>query len=616
MTAESVTVIAVKRTLAGTRRDIWGTVFSLLLLGALLLTLIVLITLLVDQLSRALPVFQERGLDFLTSPLSPDPSKAGVQQGLVGSILIGVLVSILCFPLGILTAVYLEEYAPANKLTRFININIRNLAGVPSIVYGLLGLTVFVAFLDAIGFPNNGRNIIAGAATLTALILPIVIITSAEALRAVPVSLREGGYGIGSSRWQVTRQLVLPSARPGILTGTILALARALGETAPLLLAGAVLGTYSTAGTLGDLLTGPYTVLPMTVYDWARRPQEEFRALTSAAIVVLLAVTLTFNALAILLRNRYQKSVVMDPQAPDAPPAAGPATQETVVTTEVKPLTVDVGAARSDAAAASLSGEEAMSSLPTAISLRDVSVFYGAFRAIKDVSIDIPKQRITAFIGPSGCGKSTLLRSINRMNDLVPTARVEGSMLFHGEDLYAGYVDPVEVRRRIGMVFQKANPFPKSIYDNVAFGPRVNGMKGKMDDIVEESLRRAALWDDVKDKLKQSGMALSGGQQQRLCIARAIATSPDVILMDEPCSALDPRSTLQIEELMLELKQNYTIVIVTHNMQQAARASDFTVFLTMDQDRAGYVVERGNTLEIFTNPKDQLTEDYVSGRFG
>jgi phosphate transport system permease protein len=307
VTADSVTAIAVNRSLAGQRRDIWGTVFSLLLLGALLLTLIVLVTLLVDQVSRALPVFQERGLSFLTSPLSPDPNKAGVQQGLVGSILIGILVSILCFPLGILTAVYLEEYAPANKLTRFININIRNLAGVPSIVYGLLGLTVFVAFLDAIGFPNNGRNIIAGAATLTALILPIVIITSAEALRAVPVSLREGGYGIGSSRWQVTRQLVLPSARPGILTGTILALARALGETAPLLLAGAVLGTYSTAGTLGDLLTGPYTVLPMTVYDWARRPQEEFRALTSAAIVVLLAVTLTFNALAILLRNRYQK---------------------------------------------------------------------------------------------------------------------------------------------------------------------------------------------------------------------------------------------------------------------------------------------------------------------
>ncbi len=292
-------------------------------------------------------------------------------------------------------------------------------------------------------------------------------------------------------------------------------------------------------------------------------------------------------------------------------------TQETRVTTELKPLTVDVGAARADGAPETgQTGEEAMSALPTAISLVDVSCYYGAFRAVKNVSIEIPKQRITAFIGPSGCGKSTLLRSINRMNDLIPTARVEGSMVLHGENVYADYVDPVEVRRRIGMVFQKANPFPKTIYDNVAFGPRVNGAKGNMDAIVEESLRRAALWDDVKDKLKQSGMALSGGQQQRLCIARAIATSPDVILMDEPCSALDPRSTLQIEELMTELKQNYTIVIVTHNMQQAARASDFTVFLTMDADRAGYVVERGNTLEIFTNPRDQLTEDYVSGRFG
>ena len=307
MAGPSTTAIVVNRSLAGQKRDISGTVFSILLLGALLLTLVILVTLLFDQLVRALPVFQERGISFLTSPLSSDPDKAGVSQGIVGSILIGLLVSILCFPLGILTAVYLEEYAPPNRLTRFIDINIRNLAGVPSIVYGLLGLTVFVAFLAAIGMPNNGRNIIAGAATLTALILPIVIITSAEALRAVPVSLREGGYGIGASRWQVVRQLVLPAARPGILTGTILALARALGETAPLLLAGAVLGTFSTSGSLGDLLTGPYTVLPMTVYDWARRPQAGFRADTSAAIIVLLAVTLFFNALAIILRNRYQK---------------------------------------------------------------------------------------------------------------------------------------------------------------------------------------------------------------------------------------------------------------------------------------------------------------------
>jgi phosphate transport system ATP-binding protein len=251
-----------------------------------------------------------------------------------------------------------------------------------------------------------------------------------------------------------------------------------------------------------------------------------------------------------------------------------------------------------------------------AVSLRDVSIYYGAFRAVKGVSIGVERNQITALIGPSGCGKSTLLRSINRMNDLIPTARVEGEVLFHGENLYAPHVDPVEVRRRIGMVFQKPNPFPKSIYDNVAFGPRLMGRKKGLDGIVEDSLRRAALWDDVKDKLKQSGLALSGGQQQRLCIARTIATQPEMILMDEPCSALDPRATLQIEELMAELKRNYTIVIVTHNMQQASRASDTTVFMNMADDRAGFVVEQGNTVDIFTNPKDQMTEDYVSGRFG
>jgi phosphate transport system ATP-binding protein len=257
-----------------------------------------------------------------------------------------------------------------------------------------------------------------------------------------------------------------------------------------------------------------------------------------------------------------------------------------------------------------------MATLPAAVSIRNIHLYYGSFRAVKDVSIDIPKNRITALIGPSGCGKSTLIRSINRMNDLIPTARVEGEILFHGENIYADYVDPVEVRRRIGMVFQKPNPFPKSIFENVAFGPRVLGIKNGLEDLVESCLRRAVLWDEVKDKLHTSGLALSGGQQQRLCIARAIATEPDLILMDEPCSSLDPRSTLQIEELMAELKENFTIVIVTHNMQQAARASDFTVFLNMDDDRAGYVVEQGPTAGIFTNPKNRMTEDYVSGRFG
>jgi len=250
------------------------------------------------------------------------------------------------------------------------------------------------------------------------------------------------------------------------------------------------------------------------------------------------------------------------------------------------------------------------------LELDEVSCLYGSFRAVRDVTLGVPRNRITAIIGPSGCGKSTLLRSLNRMNDLVEGSRVEGAIRYHGVDLYAAGIDPVEVRRRIGMVFQKPNPFPKSIYDNVAFGPRVTGFKGDLDALVESSLRRAALWDEVKDKLRSPGTALSGGQQQRLCIARAIAVEPDVILMDEPCSALDPIATLRIEELMRELRERYTIVIVTHNMHQAARVSDWTAFLTMGEDRAGYLVEMAPTERLFTRPANPLTEDYITGRFG
>jgi phosphate transport system ATP-binding protein len=253
--------------------------------------------------------------------------------------------------------------------------------------------------------------------------------------------------------------------------------------------------------------------------------------------------------------------------------------------------------------------------------VQDVSVFYGAFRAVRNVTLPVYRNEITALIGPSGCGKTTFIRCLNRMNDLIEGARVEGKLLYHGVDLYDDKVDPVEVRRRVGMVFQKPNPFPKSIYDNIAFGPKIAGFKGNMGELVEESLRRAALWDEVKDKLKESGLTLSGGQQQRLCIARAIATKPDVILMDEPCSALDPIATQRIEDLMQELVSEYTIVIVTHNMQQAARVSDRTAFFTVEVheetgQRTGTVVEYDKTETIFTNPSDKRTEDYVTGRFG
>ena len=254
-----------------------------------------------------------------------------------------------------------------------------------------------------------------------------------------------------------------------------------------------------------------------------------------------------------------------------------------------------------------------------AIEVRNLHIYYGSFRAIKDISLQIPPRKISAIIGPSGCGKSTMLRSFNRMNELVPTAWAEGEVLFNGLNLYAPEVDPVEVRRRIGMVFQKPNPFPKSIYDNIAWGAKINGFKGRkadMDDLVVNALKGAALWDEVHDKLQQSGLSLSGGQQQRLCIARTIAVKPDIILMDEPCSALDPIATLKIEELMRALAQDYTIIIVTHNMQQAARVSDYTAFFTMDEDRAGYLKEYGETVQIFTNPKEKLTEEYITGRFG
>ncbi len=306
--SSTTTTASVRATLAGGRRgDLPGTVFQVLLLGSLLFSLAVLAILVADVLGRAIPVFAERGLGFLTSPLSSNPAKAGVGQGIIGTAVLGGIVALLAFPFGLMTAVYLEEYAGDTKITRFIQINIRNLAGVPSVVYGLLGLSVFVAFMSAIGDTGSGRNIIAGGMTLAVLVLPIVIITAIEALRAVPNTIREAGYGVGASRWEVTRMLVLPSAAPGILTGTVLALSRALGETAPLILAGAVLGSFSGLN-LSTLFSGSYTALPVIVYDWSRKPGDAFRADAAAAIVVLLVITLVANGIAILLRNRYERA--------------------------------------------------------------------------------------------------------------------------------------------------------------------------------------------------------------------------------------------------------------------------------------------------------------------
>jgi phosphate transport system permease protein len=298
--------IALQTTLGTRRRDVAGTVFQLVLLASLLFSLVVLFTLVADVVSRGLDVLTERGTGFLTANTSSRAERAGIAQGLFGTLMMAVFVALFAFPIGIMTAVYLEEYAPDNRLTRFIAVNIRNLAGVPSVVYGLLGLSIFVIALEPV---TGGRSMIAGGLTLGVLVLPIVIITAAEAIRAVPRSLREAGYGVGASRWEVTRQLVLPSAAPGILTGTVLSLSRALGETAPLILVGAVLGGFSSGGKdVIEQVFGRYTALPVMVFDWARRPQADFRELTAAAIIVLLIVTLLANAIAILLRNRYERS--------------------------------------------------------------------------------------------------------------------------------------------------------------------------------------------------------------------------------------------------------------------------------------------------------------------
>jgi phosphate transport system permease protein len=303
----AATTAAVRTSITGRGRDMAGTVFQVLLLASLLFSLAVLLVLVVDVLGKAIPVFADRGFGFLTSPLSSNAAKAGVAQGIVGTAVLALIVAVVAFPIGLATAIYLEEYASDTWFTRFVQVNIRNLAGVPSVVYGLLGLSVFVTLFDAVDGKGSGRNILAGGATLAVLVLPIVVITSIEALRAVPNAIREAGYGVGASRWEVTSRLVLPSAVPGILTGTVLALSRALGETAPLVLVGAVLGSFSGL-SIQTLLTGSYTALPMIVYDWSRKPQEAFRDNAAAAIVVLLAITLFANGIAIVLRNRSERS--------------------------------------------------------------------------------------------------------------------------------------------------------------------------------------------------------------------------------------------------------------------------------------------------------------------
>ena len=520
---------------------------------------------------------------FVVSPQSANPEQAGVRTAILGSLWTIAITILFAFPLGVGAAIYLEEYATDNRLNRIIQTNINNLAGVPSIIYGMLGLAIFVRLLEPLtsgqvfGLVDpttaNGRTILSAGLTLGLLILPLIIINAQEAIRAVPELAATGQLWPG--RHQVADDLAPRAAQCH---------ARHPDRHDPGRLAG-----HRRDGAAGR----------------GRRLDLHHRGSQRAVLQIHHAAHPDLPV------DRAAPGRVSQHRGGSHPCAAGSAAD---------------AECHGRPAAQSLQPEESIDDrYPAnphsangkyAIEARDLSVYYGDFRAVKDVNLQIERQKITAIIGPSGCGKSTMLRAFNRMNELVPTAWAEGEVLFHGQNIYDPEVDPVQVRRRIGMVFQKPNPFPKSIYENVAWGARINGYKGNMDELVEQSLRQAALWDEVKDKLDQSGFSLSGGQQQRLCIARTIAVRPEIILMDEPASALDPIATLKIEDLMRELAEDYTIIVVTHNMQQAARVSDYTAFFMMDEDRAGYLVEYGPTNELFTNPKDQRTEDYITGRFG
>jgi phosphate transport system permease protein len=516
---------------------------------------------------------------FITAPDASGqrPEAAGLGVAIVGSFYMMLVVLTLSLPIGVAASIYLEEFAPKNRFTDLIEVNISNLAAVPSIVFGILGLAIFINFA---GLPQSAP--IVGGLVLTLMTLPTIIIATRASLRAVPPSIRQAALGLGASKMQSVFHHVLPLAAPGILTGTIIGLAQALrrNRTATVDRHGGLRPRVSrrTAGGAvrrGHGAAGAGLQLDPTVRPRLRRTG---------------------------IGRDYRALGVPDLHERDGRAAAPPVRASVVIPVEDGNMN-DMTVAGRDVDEQKLK-----------MKARSVDVFYGDNHAIKEVDVDIKDKTVTAFIGPSGCGKSTFLRCLNRMNDTIDVARVDGEITLDGEDIYDKRVDPVQLRAKVGMVFQKPNPFPKSIYDNVAYGPRIHGLssnKADLDDIVERSLRRAALWDEAKDRLDQPGTGLSGGQQQRLCIARAVATSPEVLLMDEPCSALDPIATAQIEELIDELRSRFSVVIVTHSMQQAARVSQKTAFFHL-----GELVEYDDTSKIFTNPEDPRTESYITGRIG
>ena len=604
MTSASAPVPSMLRSRSASRgRKVRNHLATGLIVAAVVVALVPLYYVVAFVIGKGGSVF---GWSFLTHdpPILDQLSGGGMLPAIVGTLVITGAATAMAVPLGILGAIYLNEYGQRGRLARLIRFLAEIMIGVPSIVMGLFIFTVWV-----LHFKN--QTAFAGTLALGCLMLPIVIRTSEEMLRLVPDELREG-----SSRARQSQGAHHPHRRPARRrprnrqrgaarrgpgrrrdrTAAVHHRDRHVHEHQPL--------PRPEHGPVGPDL--PQCDIPVR-----RRPAARLRGGAdpgTAGVHVHGAVPARDHDLRPPIVRCW--SVTMDTARVRATPS--PATTVAPVLTrppaERPDVTGDAPAPRPD-------------ERQIVFDLAGVEVRYHGVSAVHNVNLAVAAREITAFIGPSGCGKTTVLRSLNRMHDITPGAEVLGRITYHGEDLYGPRVDVAEVRRRIGMVFQKPNPFPKSIHDNVAYGPRINGRKrGELDDLVESALRRAALWDEVKDKLKHSALGLSGGQQQRMCIARALAVEPDVVLMDEPCSALDPIATARIEDLMQELKHDYTLVIVTHNMQQAARASDRTAFFTAEVDdagrRVGCLVEFDSTEQLFTQPSDQRTEGYITGRFG
>ena len=535
--------------------------------------------------------------EFLTHLPKPvgEPG-GGMANAIAGSLILLGIAFVVGVPVGVGAGIFLSEYATDRyaSVVRFVT-DVMN--GIPSIVYGIFVYTVFV-------LPFKGFSAFSGGIALGMMMIPMITRTTEEFVRMVPVHLREAGLALGAPRWRVIGDIVISSSIAGIVTGIMVALARVAGETAPLL--------FTAFGNRfwHSSLMQPIAALPLQIFSYAISPFDDWHRQAWAGALVLIGIVFMMNLSAnyfVFRRNRFllgknsgktagndhseRKSTRNSIASPSIPEKLEKFSLNKRI--NVHPQSLD--------------------NLPVQISVKNLNFYYGRQQVLKDVSMNIPGRRVTALIGPSGCGISTLLRTFNRMNDLIPSSRMEGEVLIDGKNIYDKTTDVVALRQKVGMVFQKFTPFPKSIYDNVSYGLKIIGIKDKslLNEMVEKSLRRAALWDEVKDYLGKSALALSGGQQQRLCIARALAVGPEILLMDEPCSALDPAATAKIEELIFELKDDYTIVIVTHNMQQAARVSDYTAFLFL-----GELVEFGSTEKMFTVPQDKRTEAYLTGKFG